>query len=173
MSIIGALVIPIMICGIVLYGLFMRVNVFDSFIEGARDGMKTAVDILPPLLALVVAVSMLRTSGALGILVNILRPVSDFFGIPPEVSPLALLCPVSGSGSFSMYQSLLTEYGVDNPIERAASIMMCSTETTFYAIAIYYGAVNIKKIRYTVPAALTADITSFIMSSLLDRIMYT
>ena len=90
MSIIGALVIPIMICGIVLYGLFMRVNVFDSFIEGARDGMKTAVDILPPLLALVVAVSMLRTSGALGILVNILRPVSDFFGIPPEVSPLAL-----------------------------------------------------------------------------------
>lgn len=78
MSIIGALVIPIMICGIVLYGLFMRVNVFDCFVEGARDGMKTAVDILPPLLALVVAVSMLRTSGALGILVNILRPVSDF-----------------------------------------------------------------------------------------------
>lgn len=173
MSIIGALVMPLMICGIVLYGLIMRVNVFDCFIEGAKDGMKTAVDILPPLLALVVAVSMLRTSGALSILVDILRPVSDFLGIQPEVSPLALLCPVSGSGSLSMYENLLSEYGVDNPIERAASIMMCSTETTFYAIAIYYGAVNIKKIRYTVPAALSADITSFILSSLLARIMYT
>ncbi len=172
MNYIGALVMPLMICSIILYGLFKRVGVFDCFIDGAKNGITTALEILPALLALVTSVTMLRTSGALNVVVAFLRPVSDFFGIPPEVSPLALLCPISGSGALSMYENILTTYGVDNLIERTASIMMCSTETTFYAIAVYYGAVNIKRIRYTVPAALTADFTSFVVSSFLVRILY-
>lgn len=169
MALIGAIVMPLMICGIVLYGLFKHVSVFDCFVDGAKKGIGTAMEILPALLALVLAVSMLRTSGALGVVVAALRPVSDFFGIPPEISPLALLCPISGSGALSMYENILTEYGVDNLIERTASIMMCSTETTFYAVAVYYGAINIKQIRYTLPAALTADFTSFVMSSFIVR----
>lgn len=172
MSFFGSLVMPMMVCGIILYGLFKGVNVFDCFMDGSRNGIKTAIDILPAMLALVLSVSMLKSSGALNVIVAALRPVSDALGIPAEIAPLTLLCPISGSGALSMYESILSEYGVDNAIERTASIMMCSTETTFYAVAVYYGAVNIKKIRYTLPAALTADLTSFVMSAFLVRLIY-
>ncbi len=172
MDLFGALVMPMMVCGIILYGLFKGVNVFDCFMDGSKSGIKTAMDILPAMLALVLSVSMLKSSGALSVIVATLRPISDALGIPAEVAPLALLCPISGSGALSMYETILGEYGVDNVIERTASIMMCSTDTTFYAVAIYYGAINIKKIRYTLPAALTADLTSFIMSAFFVRMMY-
>ncbi len=171
-AIVGALVMPVMLCGILLYGLFKRVNVFDVFLEGVMDGGKTAVSILPALMALVLSVTLLKESGALNVMVKVLDPVSTRLGIPPEISPLTLLCPISGSGALSMYREILNTYGVDNIVERTASVIMCSTETTFYAVAIYFGGINIKEIRYTLPAALTADFTSFVVSSFLVRLIY-
>lgn len=172
MSVIGAWVLPSMIFGIIVFGLFKGINVFECFIDGAKGGMKTLVGIMPSLIGLILAVTMLRSSGALDILSWLMTPISKLTGIPDEVVPLAVLSPISGSGALSMYESMLNKYGVDNNIERVASIIMGSSETTFYAITLYYGAVDVKKTRHTVPSALSADLTSFIVSSWIVRLMF-
>ncbi|NMP38262.1 MAG: spore maturation protein [Clostridiales bacterium] len=161
---------PITVAGIVIFGLIKRVNVFDCFVEGARGGIKTLMNILPPLVGLVLGVDMLRCSGALELICDILSPLAALTGIPGEVLPLAVLSPVSGSGSLSMFESILKTYGTDSYIGRAASVMAGSTETTFYALTVYYGAAGIKKTRHTVPSAVCADLTSFIMSALSARL---
>ena len=165
MSAVGAFIMPIIVVSIIVFGLIKGVKVFDCFLEGARDGMKAIVSLLPSLVGLIVAVSLLRASGAVNIIVWLLSPISKFLGIPKDIMPLALLCPVSGSGSLSMYESILKQGGIDTFTERVSSVMMCSTETTFYVVTVYYGAVGIKKTRHTVPCALCADLTSFIMSA--------
>ena len=172
MAIVGAWVLPSMIFSISVFGLFKGVNVFECFVDGAKGGMKTLVGIMPSLIGLILAVTMLRSSGALDILSWLMSPISKLTGIPDEVVPLAVLSPISGSGALSMYESMLNKYGVDNNIERVASIIMGSSETTFYAITLYYGAVDVKKTRHTVPSALSADLTSFIMSSWIVRLMF-
>lgn len=172
MNTVGAWVLPIMIFSIIVFGLFKGVNVFDCFIEGAKEGAKTLISIMPSLIGLIVAVTMLKSSGALNVMTWLFSPISTLTGIPQEVVPLAVLSPISGSGSLTMYEMLLEEYGVDNYIERVASIIMGSTETTFYAITLYYGSVDIKKTRHTVPSALSADLTSFIMSSWIVRLLF-
>jgi spore maturation protein B len=172
MAIVGAWVLPSMIFSIIVFGLFKGVNVFECFVDGAKGGMKTLVGIMPSLIGLILAVTMLRSSGALDILSWLMSPISKLTGIPDEVVPLAVLSPISGSGALSMYESMLNKYGVDNNIERVASIIMGSSETTFYAITLYYGAVDVKKTRHTVPSALSADLTSFIMSSWIVRLMF-
>lgn len=172
MNVIGGYVLPVLIFSIVVYGLFKGVNVFECFVEGAKEGAVTLYNIMPSLIGLIVSVTMLRESGALDILTWIFSPFSRLTGIPSEVAPLAVLSPISGSGALGMYESLLTHNGVDNYIERVASIMMGSTETTFYAITLYYGAVDVKNTRYTVPSALSADLTSFVMSSWIVRLMF-
>ena len=165
MSAVGAFIMPIIVVSIIVFGLIKGVKVFDCFLEGARDGMKAIVSLLPSLVGLIVAVSLLRASGAVNIIVWLLSPISKFLGIPKDIMPLALLCPVSGSGSLSMYESILKQGGIDTFTERVSSVMMCSTETTFYVVTVYYGAVGIKKTRHTVPCSLCADLTSFIMSA--------
>ncbi|MFY9198511.1 MAG: nucleoside recognition domain-containing protein [Acutalibacteraceae bacterium] len=172
MAVVGAWVLPSMIFSIIVFGLFKGVNVFECFVDGAKGGMKTLVGIMPSLIGLILAVTMLRSSGALDILSWLMSPISKLTGIPDEVVPLAVLSPISGSGALSMYESMLNKYGVDNNIERVASIIMGSSETTFYAITLYYGAVDVKKTRHTVPSALSADLTSFIMSSWIVRLMF-
>ena len=165
MNAVGAWIMPIIVVSIIIFGLIKGVKDFDCFLEGARDGMKAIVSLLPSLVGLIVAVSLLRASGAVDIIVWLLSPVSKFLGIPKDIMPLALLCPVSGSGSLSMYESILKQSGIDTFTERVASVMMCSTETTFYAVTVYYGSIGVKKTRHTVPCALCADLTSFIMSA--------
>ncbi len=159
-------IVPVLICSILFYGLVKGVPVFDLFLEGARDGLMVAVKIVPALVALMTAVSMFRASGALDVLSYALRPVAYIMGLPPEVMPLAILRPISGSGGLILFKDLLTQHGPDSFIGRVASVMEGSTETTFYTIAVYYGAVGISKSRHTLPAALTADIAGFVMSSL-------
>lgn len=172
MNSIGSWVLPIMVFSIVVFGLFKGVNVFDCFLEGAKEGAKTLIAIMPSLLGLIFSVTMLKASGALDILSWLFSPVSMLTGIPKEVVPLAVLSPISGSGALSMYETLLDQHGVDNYIERVASIIMSSTETTFYAIALYYGAVDVKKTRHTVACGLSADLTSFIVSSWIVRLLF-
>ncbi|MBQ7579972.1 MAG: spore maturation protein [Clostridia bacterium] len=168
----GAYAIPAVMVMIVVFAVFKKVSVFEAFTKGAKSGAVTAFEILPSLVGLVVAVSMLKESGALELLVKALSPVATFFGIEKSVIPLALLNPISGGGSLSMYESLLKSVGPDSYAGRVASVMMGSTETTFYAVTVYYGSVGIRRTRQTIPAAVCADITSYIVSSHIVKLFF-
>ncbi len=172
MKLLGAAILPLVITVIVIFGLVRGVKIFDCFLEGAKDGLKTVKNILPSIVGLVVAVSMLKASGGLDIIVKILSPVSGVTGIPEEIMPLAVLNPVSGGGALSMYELILKEYGPDSYLGRVASVMMGATETTFYAIAVYFGSVGIKKTRHTVMAGLVADFVSFVASAWAVRLFF-
>ena len=164
-------IIPLILCAIFHYGLLHGVNIFDSFLEGAKEGISTSFGILPALVALMTCIAMFNASGALDILTNALRPICEAIGFPPETIPLALLRPISGSGALAIYENLLSNYGPDSFVGKEASVMQGSTETTFYTIAVYYGAVNVKKTRHTVPSALSADLTGFLMSVVAVRLL--
>lgn len=165
-------ILPCFVVFTVLFGLFKKVDVFDCFVEGAKKGFNVFLSVLPSLTALFLAIEMLKTSSGIDILTTALSPIADILKIPKEVLPMCILSPVSGGGSLSLYNSIIADYGPDSYVGRVASVMMGSTETTFYAIAIYYGAVNIKKIRHTAICSLCADLTSFIMSGVFVRLFF-
>ncbi len=165
-------VIPIIVIFIMIYGLFKNIDVFSAFIEGAKSGFKIIMGIIPSLIALITVIEMLKTSGALQILCSFLSPVADLIGIPRELTPLTILSPISGSGSLGMFENTLKDYGPDSFIGRVASVMMGSTETTIYTMTVYYGSVNIKKTRHTLPCALCADFTSFILSPKIVKLFF-
>lgn len=158
-------IIPGIIAFVMLYGVLSGVDIFGSFLEGAKEGMSTCAGIFPAIVALITAISMLTASGAIDVLTYALRPFANLLMLPAEVVPLALLRPISGSGGLVIFQELLRQYGPDSHIGRVASVMQGSTETTFYTIAVYYGAVGVRNIRHTLPAALSADLAGFIMSA--------
>ncbi len=162
-----AYLLPAAICGILGFGLYRKVNLFDAFLAGAKEGFSSLIAILPALVGLMAGIAMLRASGALDFLAHILAPLTNRLGIPSDVMPLALLRPVSGSGSLAILQDILAKAGADSPAGRIASVMMGSSETTFYALAVYFGAVNIKNTRHTVTAALLADLTALLAASYL------
>lgn len=163
---ITAYLLPVITTVIIIFGLAKGIKVFDCFTVGAAKGMKTAVKLLPPLMGLVLGVTMLRSSGALDVITKMLSPLAELTGIPADVMPLTVLSPISGSGSLTMFEQILKGFGPDSPEGRIASVIMGSTETTFYAVTVYYGSVGIRKSGCTVPAALIADMTSFFLSAL-------
>lgn len=165
-SMLSHLLIPVILLVIVAYGWAKGVPVFDTFIEGAKEGLVIIFKITPTLIGLLVAVTMFKDSGALDLLTFGLSPIGNLFHIPAEVLPLAILRPISGSGALAMLEEILRQFGPDGYIGRCASVMMGSTETTFYVIAVYFGAIGIKKTGYTVYAALFADCCSFLASVL-------
>lgn len=164
--------VPLMILGIVGFGIAKRINVYDSFVDGAKSGLESMFQIIAPLVGLIVGISMLRASGALDMLAELLLPLTSTLGIPSEILPLALLRPVSGSGSIAIVNDIFGNYGPDSAVGRIASVMMGSTETTFYTIAVYFGAVGIKKSRHTAKAALTADFVGMAMSVMVVGLMF-
>jgi spore maturation protein B len=141
-----------------------KVKAYDVFVEGARDGIDTTIKIIPSLVGLLVAVGVFKASGAMDALILVLRPVTDLLGMPPQVAPLALLRPISGSASFAFVTEIIKSFGPDSYTGRVAATMMGSTETIFYTLAVYYGSVGIKNIRFTLAAAIMADIISVIAS---------
>lgn len=155
----------------VVFGAIKKVDLFETFKDGAKEGVTGLLSIAPSLIGLIVAVTMLQASGFFDVVTVVLGPVCGFIGVPPEVLPLGLMRPVSGSGSFALLSSLLDKYGADSYIGRVASVMAGSTETTFYAIAVYYGSVGIKKTRHTIPAALTADMLGMVFSALCCKML--
>lgn len=163
-------IIPVIIAVILMSGLYNGVNIFDTFISGAKEGLSTCVSIMPPLIALITAIGMVKASGALDIIAFLLKDLSAFLGIPSEIMPLAILRPISGSGALAMFKEILETYGPDSYIGLVSSVLQGATETTFYTIAVYYGAVNIQKTRHTLPSALAGDITGFIMSAFCVRL---
>lgn len=162
----GAAALPLIVGAIVLFGFFRDVDVFDVFLEGAKEGIASSLHILPTLIGLIMAVSMVRASGLLDLLCGLAEPLTRGLGLSPEILPLALLRPISGSGASAYTLSLLERFGPDSPTGQIASVLASSTETTFYAVTVYFGACQCKKLRYTVPAALLGDITAVVLSVL-------
>ena len=156
-------VIPVLIGAVVLYGIIKKVNVFESFKNGAREGLHTVYTIAPMMIGLLLAVGMIRSSGALDFLTEKLRPLFERLGYPSELFPMALLRPVSGSGATALLTDIYENSGADSFVGRCASVLAGSTETTFYAVTMYYGSVNIRHIRHTLAAALAADLTAMVM----------
>lgn len=173
MNYIGSIIIPLTVALIITFGFIKRVPVFDMFLQGVKDGIMATYSMAPSLIGLIVAVNMLTASGAFDLLAGLISPAADFLGFPGEIIPLAVLRPVSGSGSLAVLNSILTSCGANSFAGRVASVMMGSTETTFYAITVYYGSVGIKKIRHTLIAALSADLTGIIMSVLSVNLFFT
>ena len=171
-DLLSVFVIPVIIIGFPLYGLYRRVPVYEEFVTGAKDGFQVAVNIIPYLVAILFAVAMFRASGAMDFLVEGLRPILAPLGIPPEVLPMAITRPLTGSGSAGIMLDLINRYGADSLIVKTAATMFGSTETTFYVVAVYFGAVNIKKTRHAIPAGLSADIAAMILAVYVVRWLF-
>ncbi len=168
---VSSLAIPMVILLVVIYGVKQKNKVYDSFVEGVKEGINIVINIFPTLVGLFIAIGLLRTSGIIELVSKILQPILNLVKIPMEIMPLALLRPISGSASMAIATDIMKTYGVDSLIGIIASTIMGSTETTLYTIAIYTSAVGIKKIRYVLIAALTADIVGMIVSTVICNIM--
>ena len=164
-TVISLYALPIIILVILGAGLLRNVRVFDAFTEGASEGVRTVIKILPSLVGILTAVGVFRASGALDFVVWLLKPAASLLGVPAEAMPLALLRPVSGSASLALVSDIIREHGPDSFVGRVVSTMMGSTETIFYTLAVYYGSAGIRNIRYTLLAALIADGVSVIASA--------
>ena len=158
----SSFILPVLLAAVAVYGMGKRVDVYGALVHGAEEGLTVLLRIVPSLVGLLTAVSMFRASGASEWLSGLCAPALEFLGLPPEVMPLMLIRPVSGSGALSVGTDLMTAYGPDSYIGRVAAVMLGSTETTFYTIAVYFGSAGIHKTRHAVPAALTADLAGFV-----------
>ena len=163
---------PMVILLIIMYGLREKNKVFDTFLEGAKEGIKTTLSILPTLIGLFLAIGALRSSGVLELIINISSPILDILNFPSELMPLAILRPISGSGSIAVATDIMKNCGVDSLIGNIASTILGSTETTLYTIAVYTSCIKIKKTRYILIAALAADIVGIIASTIICKIIY-
>ena len=166
-------VVPVLLLLAAVLALHKRENAYDLMLQGAGEGLRILASLVPALILLLTAVTMLRASGAVELLSGLLAPVFSFFGIPPETALLVLIRPLSGSAALAVGAELMAEYGPDSLIGRTAAVMLGSTETTFYTISVYFGAAGIKKTRYTIPAALIADFVGFFVASLTVRLFWT
>ena len=163
-------IVPVLLLVASLLALRKQENSYDLLLSGAADGLKLLITLVPTLVMLLTAVTMLRESGAMEAISGFLSPVFQFIGIPPETAMLVLIRPISGSAALAIGADLMTEFGVDSLVGRTAAVMLGSTETTFYTISVYFGAAGIKKTRYTLPAALFADFVGFFMAALTVRL---
>jgi len=171
-SILSYFVLPAIIVGFPLYGLYKKVPVYESFVEGAKEGFQVSVRIIPYLVAILFAIGMFRASGAMDFLVETLRPVLGFIGFPAEVLPMAIVRPLTGSGSAGIVVDMISQFGEDSIFVKMAATMFGSTETTFYVIAVYFGAVGIKKTRHAVPAGLVADFAAMLVAVWTVRLLF-
>lgn len=165
------LLIPGLLALTACVALWRKENVYDAMICGAADGLRLLVNIIPALVVLLTAVHMLRASGALDALGQLLSPVFGTVGIPPELLPLMLVRPFSGSAALALGADLMKTYGVDSVIGKTAAVMLGSTETTFYTVSVYFGAAGIKRSRYVIPAALGADLMGFVGAAVFTRLL--
>jgi len=156
--------IPFLLIVIPLIGLWRRIPVYESFVEGAKAGFSTAVRIIPYLVAMFVAIRVFQYSGAMQWFIHLISPVTAWLGIPEEVIPLAFVRPLSGSGALGILASILETYGPDSFIGRLASTIQGSTETTFYVLTVYFGAVGVRRVRHALPASLASDIFGLLAS---------
>ena len=171
-GLLSVFVVPLILVGFPLVGLYKRVPVYESFVEGAKEGFQVAVRIIPYLVAILFAIAMFRASGAMDFLARALAPVLGLIGFPPEVLPMAIIRPLTGSGSAGIVVDMIKQYGEDSILVKMAAVMFGSTETTFYVIAVYFGAISIKKTRHAVPVGLIADGSAMIIAVWVVRMLF-
>lgn len=172
MEALSSLLVPVMLAGTALFAMGRKVDVYSALTHGAETGLTVMLRIIPALVGLLTAVYMFRASGAMELFGQAFAPVLELLGIPPETAPLLLIRPVSGSGALAVGTELMQQYGPDSYIGRVAAVMLGSTETTFYTIAVYFGSAGIVKTRYAIPAALAADLTGFAAAALTVRLFF-
>lgn len=166
------IIVPGFIAVITAVGLIKKVPVFDAFATGAKNGLITLYQIIPTLIGLIIAVNMLKSSGALDLLCDFAEPLAETLGFPKEIVPMVLLRPVSGSGSTALLNQIYIDQGPDSFAGRVASVLAGASETTFYAVTVYFGSTNVKNIRHTLWVALIADFTAAVMAVLTVRLFY-
>jgi len=171
-STISTWAIPAIIVFIPLYAFFRKVPVYETFVDGAKDGFDTAIQIIPHLVGMMVAISVFRASGAMDLMVGFVRPIFDAMGIPSEVLPLGLLRPITGAGSLAFTTDLIQQFGPDSLIGRMASTIQGSTDTTIYVLTVYFGAVGIKKGRYALKVGLLSDLIGFVAAILVCFLVF-
>lgn len=172
MDLLFTMLVPAILAAVAITGVMKKVDVYQGLSDGAMEGVKILLRILPSLVGLLTAVYMLRASGLLDWLAQGLEPLLRLLGIPPETIGLMLIRPISGSGALGVGSELIQSYGPDSLIGRTAAVMMGSTETTFYTIAVYFGAAGVRNTRYAIPAALCADLCGFIAASWATRLFF-
>ena len=171
-GLVSVFILPAILVGFPLYGLYKRVPVYETFVEGAKEGFSVAVRIIPYLVAILFAIAMFRASGAMDFLVGVLDPVLGLLAFPAEVLPMAIIRPLTGSGSAGLVVDMIDQYGEDSIFVKMAAVMFGSSETTFYVIAVYFGAVGIKRTRHAVAAGLTADVAAALLSVWVVRLFF-
>ena len=157
-------IIPIIFLLIITYGMFKEKRVYEWFVEGAKDGLKVCLRIFPYLLAMIIAVQIFREAKLMDMLNNIIAPLGNLIGLPKELIPLLIIKPLSGSGAIGVFTDIIKSLGADTRTGLIASVVMGSTETIFYTITVYFGAIKVKKIRHTLWAAIFADMIAIIMA---------
>lgn len=172
MNFISSLIIPILVLGIVGYGIYKKINVYDVFIEGAVESFDMVIKIFPNLLAMILAINILLNSNVLNILESVLKPLLSLIEIPFEIVPMSLMRPLSGTSSLVILNNLFSEYGPDSFIGTLGSIIQGSTDTTFYVLTLYFGSVGIKKIRYGLVVGLLADLIGIIASLFIVKLLF-
>ena len=168
----SALLVPGLLAATAVIGMWRKVNVYDTLTDGAREGLQVLIRILPTLVGLLTAVYMFRASGAMEFFAALLSPVLSVLGIPPETAGLLFIRPVSGGGALAVGSELIRSHGPDSYIGRVAAVMLGSTETTFYTVAVYFGSAGIHKTRHAIPAALVADLAGFVASAFAVRLIF-
>lgn len=164
--------IPVVIVFIPLYAAYKKVPVYESFVDGAKDGFDTAVRIIPHLVGMMASISIFRASGALDALIGWVSPIFERFGVPPEVLPLGILRPITGSGSLAYAADLMQQHGPDSMIGRIASTIQGSTDTTLYVLIVYFGAVGIRRTKYALKVGLFSDLVGFIAAIVICLLVF-
>ena len=163
-SLVSLWLIPVLIGFILMYGTYKKVPTYESFVEGGKEGIKIAVTIIPFLVGMLVAISIFRASGALDFMMNFIRPWLAAIGVPAEIAPLAFIRPISGTAALGMTSDLIAAHGPDSFIGRLAAVLQGSTDTTFYVLTVYFGAVGIKKMGDALKVGLLADLVGIILA---------
>ncbi|WP_338470138.1 spore maturation protein [Niallia sp. XMNu-256] len=171
-SVISLWFIPILIGFILLYGTYKKVPTYESFVEGGKEGIKIAISIIPFLVGMLVAISIFRASGALEFFMNLIRPVMEAIGVPTEIVPLSIIRPLSGTAALGMTSDLIATYGPDSFIGRLAAVLQGSTDTTFYILTVYFGAVGIKKMGDALKVGLLADLFGIMIAIVIVSLVW-
>jgi spore maturation protein B len=169
---ISVLAIPFLFSFFALIALLRRVKVYEEFVAGAKEGFEVAVRIIPYLVAILVAIGMFKSAGGIEILSKLLRPFLNVVGFPADLLPMALMRPLSGSATLGIFTDIVKQFGPDSLIARIAGTIYGSTETTFYVVAIYFGSVNIRKMRHSIAAGLIADLVGIIAAVIVCKIVF-
>lgn len=164
-------ILPVIFILLFIYCVYKRINTYDHFVKGAKGAIKLVIDIFPFIASILVAVALLRVSGITDFLANLLAPIFNFLGIPPELCELVLLRPFTGSGSYGILESIFTTYGADSYIARCACVIMGCSETIFYVATVYISQTKVKRLFYAIPVALVCSLVGTILACLICRIM--